>query len=98
MNTHRLHRAAVPLLAVLLAVSSCAAPTFMVLDNIGNPQQAKAALVAVYDDPSMADLAVFDIGDGEAMSGIVVAGRRTDTGEATFLVFLMDLSTDDLSD
>ena len=38
----------------------------------------------------MTELRVFNLGDGEAMSGLLVAGRRGATGEATFLVFLMD--------
>lgn len=48
------------------------------------------ALSAVYDDPEMSELRVFNLGDGGAMSGILVAGRRSATGEAVFLVFLLD--------
>jgi hypothetical protein len=32
---------------------------------------------------------VFNLGDGSAMSGILVAGRRGATGEATLLALLM---------
>ncbi len=56
----------------------------MVLDN--DP----AALAAVFDDPTLGELRVFAIGDGEAMSGLLIAGRRVTQEEATFLAFLMD--------
>ena len=56
----------------------------MVLDN------DSAALAAVFDDPKLTELRIFNIGDGEAMSGLLVAGRRRDQEEAVFLVFLMD--------
>jgi hypothetical protein len=62
----------------------------MILDNIEGAAQARAALAAAYDDPAVTELRVFNLGDGEAMSGLLVAGRRQATGEATFLVFLMD--------
>ena len=61
----------------------------MILDNTANAEQARSALSAAFDDPSMTELAVYNLGDGEAMSGILVAGRNTD-GAATFLVFLLD--------
>ena len=51
---------------------------------------ARAALAAAYDDPAVTDLRVYNLGDGGAMSGLLVAGYRKGTGEATFLVFLMD--------
>jgi hypothetical protein len=62
----------------------------MVLDNVHGAEAARAALSAAYDDPAVTELRVFNLGDGEAMSGLLVAGRRAETGEATFLVFLMD--------
>jgi len=61
----------------------------MVLDVVENAETARQALSAAYDDAAVAELRVFSLGDGEAMSGLLVAGRR-DTGEAAFLVFLMD--------
>jgi hypothetical protein len=39
--------------------------------------------------PAVTELRVFSLGDGAAMAGILVAGRR-DNSEATFLVFLLD--------
>ena len=62
----------------------------MILDNIDGAEMARAALAAAYDDPAVTDLRVYNLGDGGAMSGLLVAGRRQATGEATFLVFLMD--------
>lgn len=62
----------------------------MLLDTLENAEVAKTALSAVYDDPAVTELRVFTIGDGEAMSGILIAGRDGGSGEATFLLFLMD--------
>ena len=62
----------------------------MILENIEGAEKARAALVAAYDDPTVTELRVFNLGDGGAMSGLLVASRRQATGEATFLVFLMD--------
>lgn len=61
----------------------------MILDNIENAARARQALSAAYDAPTVSELAVFNIGDGEAMSGILIAGRR-DNHEITCLVFLLD--------
>ena len=61
----------------------------MILDNLSDPAQAQKALSVAYDDAAVKNLAVYTLGDGEAMSGILVAGRRS-TNETTFLVFLMD--------
>ena len=61
----------------------------MILDAVDGAEQARAALAAVYDDPGMSEVAVFTLGDGGAMSGLLIAGRRA-TGEAVFLVFLLD--------
>jgi len=62
----------------------------MIVDNIEGADKARAALAAAYDDPAVTELRVFNLGDGEAMSGLLVAGRRQATGVATFLVFLLD--------
>lgn len=61
----------------------------MILDNIDDAEQARAALAAAFDAPDVTEVRVFNLGDGGAMSGILVAGRRT-TDEAFFLVFLLD--------
>lgn len=62
----------------------------MLLDVVERAEQARGTLAAVYDDPAVTDLRVYNLGDGAAMSGLLVAGRHGDDGEATFLVFLMD--------
>jgi hypothetical protein len=62
----------------------------MILDSVQDAEKARAALAAAYDDPAVTELRVFNLGDGGAMSGILVAGRRGTTGAATLLVFLMD--------
>ena len=61
----------------------------MILDDIENAKEAKAALAGAYDAKVVVDLRTYNIGDGEAMSGLLIAGQR-DNGEVTFLVFLMD--------
>jgi hypothetical protein len=54
----------------------------MLLDNDA------AALAAVFDDPALTELRVFSVGDGGAMSGLLLSGRLP--AAALFLVFLMD--------
>jgi hypothetical protein len=51
--------------------------------------QAQQALAAVFNDPQVTDLRMYAIGDGAAMSGLLVAGCRT-TGEVTVLISLLD--------
>ena len=62
----------------------------MVLEPSEGADQAREALAAVFDDPGMSEVSVYDTGDGGAMSGILVAGRNPETGQAVFLVFLYD--------
>ena len=62
----------------------------MILDNIEDAEAARAALSAAFDDLAVTELRAFNLGDGEALSGLLVAGRRGASGDATFLVFLMD--------
>lgn len=62
----------------------------MILDNIEDAEAARAALSATFDDAAVTELRVFCIGDGAAMSGLLLAARRGARDEATFLVFLMD--------
>jgi hypothetical protein len=61
----------------------------MILENIESPEKARSALSAAFDAPSVNELRVYNLGDGGAMSGILIAGRRTN-GQTTFLVFLLD--------
>lgn len=62
----------------------------MILDNVDDADQGRAALAGAFDDPTVNEVAVFNLGDGEAMSGLLLAGRRQATGDAIFLVFLLD--------
>ena len=62
----------------------------MILDNIEGAEKARLALSSAYDQPAMTDLRVYNLGDGGAMSGLLIAGRRKETGEVIFLVFLLD--------
>ena len=62
----------------------------MILDDVENAEAGRAALAAAFDDSAVTELTVYNVGDGGAMSGLLVAGRRGETGEATFLVFLLD--------
>ena len=64
----------------------------MILDNMegADGERARAALAAAFDDSAVTEISVYNLGDGGAMSGLLVAGRRGETGESTFLVFLLD--------
>ena len=62
----------------------------VILDDVENAEAARAALSAAFDDSAVTELVVYNVGDGGAMSGLQVAGRRAETGEATCLVFLLD--------
>lgn len=61
----------------------------MILDEIENSDAARAALDQAYDAPEVAGLGLYNVGDGAAMSGLLLAGKRAN-GEATFLMFLLD--------
>jgi hypothetical protein len=62
----------------------------LLVDEAANPQAARQALEGAFDDPAVKELAVFTIGDGAQMAGILVAARRGAAGESVFLVFLLD--------
>ncbi len=62
----------------------------LLLDAMDNPAEARAALAVAFDDPAVTELRVFSIGDGAAMSGLLVAGRRGAGGDATYVIVLMD--------
>jgi hypothetical protein len=61
----------------------------LLLDDMEDAEAAQTALSDVYDDMTMVDLTLYTLGDGAALSGILVAGRRI-IGEATLLIFLLD--------
>jgi len=60
------------------------------LESVENPEEAQSALKTAFDDPVVNKLFVYTVGDGEAMSGILIAALRKKNDEGTFLVFLMD--------
>jgi len=60
------------------------------LDNAKSADESSAALPAAYNYPDVTELRVYNLCDGEAMSGPLVAGPRGETVETTFLVFLPD--------
>ncbi len=61
----------------------------MILDVVKDADFAKFALSKAFDSGHVSELMVFNLGDGGAMSGLLIASRRGDN-EAAFLVFLMD--------
>lgn len=68
---------------------NAALSTPMILDVVENAPAARRALSNAYDDKSVLELKVYNLGDGGAMSGLLITGRRSN-GETTFLVFLYD--------
>jgi hypothetical protein len=63
-------------------------PTLLLSDT-DDKDNAQQALATVFNDPLITELKVFSIGDGGAMSGLLLAGSRA-TGEAILLVSLLD--------
>jgi hypothetical protein len=61
----------------------------LLLADTDNGDKAQKALAVVYNDSQVTDLRIYMIGDGAAMSGLLLAGCRT-TGETTILVSLLD--------
>jgi hypothetical protein len=61
----------------------------MVLNGLEDAKSAQKALSDAFNHPAVENLSVFNLGDGEAMSGILIAGRCSN-GDTMFLVFLMD--------
>lgn len=61
----------------------------LMIDATAEADDGKAALSAAFDDAAVSELLVFSIGDSAAMTGLLVAARRSN-GDATFLVFMMD--------
>jgi hypothetical protein len=62
----------------------------LLLDATENAAAACTALGIAFDDPAVTELRVFNLGDGGAMSGLLVAGRRAPGGDATYVLVLMD--------
>jgi len=55
----------------------------------GDSEANQQVLVAVFDDPKVIELTIHKMGDGDVISGAVIAGRRAN-GEATFLLTISD--------
>ncbi len=62
----------------------------MILDNIDEAEAGHAALAEVFNDPAMEQLCIYRLGDGDAYSGLLIAGQRGGGEPATLLTFLMD--------
>ncbi len=62
----------------------------ILLDDIDGAEAARAALSAAFDDPAVAERRTFNLGNGEAMSGLLIAGRRGANGETIFVVVLLN--------
>ena len=59
------------------------------VDSHEHSEQAQAALSNAFDDPDVCSVQIYKIGDGEAMSGVMIVAQRQ-VQDALFLVFLMD--------
>lgn len=78
--------------AELRAIANPAAAQFvpiLLLADSDEHAQAQQALAAVFNDPQLTDLRVYTIGDGAAMSGLLLLGGQP-TGETTILISLLD--------
>lgn len=62
----------------------------MLVNANPDPEAAPDALREAFDHDGISELKVFTIGDGEAMSGLLIAAQDRETSEAIVLVFLMD--------
>jgi hypothetical protein len=60
----------------------------LLLDETDDHARAQQALAAVFDDPQVTNLSIYAIGDGAAMSGLLLAGYRPN--EMTILISLLD--------
>ena len=59
------------------------------LDTIDDAAEAHSALAAAYNGPEMLDLHVYNLGDGDAMAGLLIAGLRQNN-DVTIVAFLLD--------
>jgi len=79
------------IVAELKAIADPAAANYipiLLLEDTEEQDKAQSALAAVFDDPQVTDLQVYAIGDGAAMSGLLVAGSRPHA--ITILISLLD--------
>jgi hypothetical protein len=69
--------------------ANTASSVCLLLTSPEDPTATRNAMAAVYDAATVTDLMVYTIGDGAAMSGLLLGGRR-EWGDVTFLIFLLD--------
>lgn len=69
---------------------SAAQSVELLLDEAADPPAAQQALAAAFDGPTVTELAVYKIGDGAELAGILLAARRAAGGQTVMLVFLLD--------
>lgn len=48
----------------------------MLVDEVEAPEAARSALSAGFDDPEVSECSIYSVGDGAAMSGLMIVGRR----------------------
>lgn len=60
----------------------------LLMDETEDYARAQQALAAVFDQPQVTDLRVYAIGDGAALSGLLLVGYRPN--EMTILISLLD--------
>ena len=60
------------------------------LDANSEGEKALTALKEAVDAPAVSELAVYNIGDSAEMSGILISAYRAVTGEAVYVMFLLD--------
>ena len=61
----------------------------LLMDLLPDPGAAEQALSAAFDEPGMAAVSAYNIGDGAAMSGVLLAGEKKN-GERLFVIALLD--------
>ena len=52
----------------------------VILDDVENAEEARAALSAAFDDSAVTEISVYNLGDGGEMSGLLIAGRSRRNG------------------
>jgi len=70
-----------------IADSHVAASASMLLTSPDDLKAAQTTLSETYDAATVTELVMYAIGDGSALSGLLVAGRR-ENGNVTLLIFL----------
>ena len=60
-----------------------------ILDRIRTNESAQKSLIAAFDDPAVAQLAFYSVGDGSVYRGLMIAAIRT-SGEAIFMILLFE--------